>query len=139
MAYTALDVSKPTTAQTRQAAIDSARTDIAAMRDSLVSTGAVQGFNYQNTGGTADQPAILWNKRSAEVVKIVMTWGTTGGEAGNVTKMAFYYAANESHGSFPSSTNGTYDNMADLSGNFVMTLAYDSNGNCTSTTWGSTP
>lgn len=140
MSYTAFDVTKPvTTPDTRQASIDSIRTNLAALRDDLVGSGMVQGFNYAVTGGTASQPGTLWYKRSAEVVKIVLTWGTSGGEDGNVTKAAFYYASNESHASFPASTNGTYSSMVDGSGNYVCTVAYDSSGNVTTTTWGSTP
>ena len=106
MTYSAFNIAKPVVSDTRQVAVDYTRTNIAAMRDNLVATGIVQGFNYAVTGGTASQPGTLWYKRSTEVVKVVLTWGTTGGENGNVTKMAFYYAPDESHGSFPASTNG---------------------------------
>ena len=126
MSYDALDVTKPTTAQTRQALVDSSRTNIAAMRDALVATGILQGFNYSVSGGTADQPAILYYKRSTEWVKVVLTWGTTGGEDGNVTVMAFYYSSN---------SGGAWDNMADAAGKYICTIAYDANGNVTTTTW----
>ena len=129
MAYTAFNVAKPVVSDTRQVAVDYMRTNMVAMRDALVGTGIVQGFSYNTTGGTAAQPATLWYKRGTEAVKIVLTWGNTGGSDGNVTKMAFYYAANESHASFPTSTNGTYDAMADASGNYVAHVTYDSNGN----------
>ena len=140
MAYTAFNIAKPVVSDTRQVAVDYMRTNIAAMRDNLVATGIVQGFNYSVSGGTASQPGTLWYKRSTEVVKVVLTWGTTGGEDGNVTKMAFYYAPDESHGSFPASTNGTYSAMGDLTnGYYVNTIAYDVNGNVTTTTWSATP
>ena len=56
-----------------------------------------------------------------------------------MTKAAYYYAANESHASFPSTTNGTYDGMADASGEYVLTITYDADGNVTAATWGATP
>lgn len=139
MAYTALNASKPVVSDTRQTSVDFMRTNLAALRDAIIATGVVQGFNYRVTGGTAEQPGVLWFKRATEVVKVVLTWGSTGGENGNVTKAAFYYASNESHVSFPTSTNGTYDPMSDGSGYYVCVIAYDSNANPTTTTWGSTP
>lgn len=140
MAYTAFDGAKPdASTQNGTAFAQSTRDNLLALRDALVTTGIVQGFNYAPTGGTAEQPATAYWKRSTECVKAVLTWGTSGGEDGNVTKAALYYAPDESHGSFPTSTNGTYSAMADASGNYVVTMTYDSNGNCTASTWGSTP
>lgn len=139
MAYTALDATKPTTAQTRQAIVDSTRTNLDALRDAIAALGAVQGFAYYPTGGTAEQPTTIYFKRGSECVKVVLTWGSSGGSDGNVTKAAYYFAANETHASFPTSTNGTYDAMADASGDYVMTIGYDTNGNATSATWGAVP
>lgn len=129
MTYTALDTSKPTTAQTRQAAVDAIRTNIVAIRDAIVSGGLVQGFNYSVVGGTAEQPAQVFLKRGAEWIRLDLTWGVSGGASGNVTKAAYYYSAN---------SGGAYDAMADLSGNYVITLAYDASGNLITTTWGVT-
>lgn len=130
MAYTALDPTVPTVAQTRQAAIDAARTNMQAMRDALIACGTVQGFNYSVTGGTAEQPATLLYKKGTEWVKIDLTWGNSGGSDGNVTKAAFYYSSN---------SGGAYDAMADDDGNYVVTLAYDASANLTTSTWGATP
>jgi hypothetical protein len=130
MPYTALNVTVPTVAQTRQAAVDAMRTNIAALRDSIVATGCAQGFNYSVAGGTAEQPAQLFYKRGAEWIRADLTWGATGGELGNVTKAAFYYSSN---------SGGAYDPMADASGYYVVTVAYDANANPTTSTWGSTP
>lgn len=130
MAYTALDVTKPTVAQTRQAAVDAARANQAALRDAAITGGLVQGFNYSVLGGTAEQPAQVFLKRGAEWIRLDLTWGVSGGSAGNVTKAAYYYSAN---------SGGAYDPMADVSGNYVSTLAYDASGNLITTTWGATP
>ena len=131
MAYTPFNAAVPTVAQTRQAAVDAMRTNIQAMRDCLVGTGIVQGFNYSVSGGTASQPALLLYKRAAEWIKVALTWGSTGGEDGNVTKMAFYYS---------SDSGSNYYGMADVTnGYYVCTIAYDADGNVTTTAWGLTP
>jgi len=130
MAYTAFDSTKPVGTQTGTAFATSTRANILALRDAIAAMGSVQGFNYSYTTGTADQPTTILFKRSTEWIKLVLTWGTTGGEAGNVTKAAYYYSSN---------SGGAYDGMADAAGYYVMTLTYDSNGNLTATTWGSTP
>jgi hypothetical protein len=134
MAYDPLDTTKPTTAgspePTRQASIDAIRHNLAALRDALAAGGFVQGFNYEPSGGSAEQPAILYYKRGTEWIKLSLTWGTTGGEAGNVTKIVYQYSAN---------SGGAYDSMADGAGKYVLSLSYDSSGNCTGGTWGSTP
>lgn len=131
MTYAALDVTKPdASTQNGTQFAGSTRDNIRAMRDALVATGLVQGFAYSVSGGTAEQPATLYYKRSTEWIKVDLTWGTSGGEAGNVTKAAYYYSSN---------SGSAYDGMADASGNYVATITYDSNGNCTATSWGSTP
>ncbi len=126
MAYTPYDVAVPTTAQTRQAAIDSIRTDLAALRDALAATGIVQGFNYSVSGGTADQPAQLFYKRGVEWIRVDVTWGTTGGEDGNPTVMAFYYSPNSGVSSY---------GMADAAGKYTVTISYDTDANVTGAVW----
>jgi len=127
MTYSALDATKPTTAQTRQASFDSTRTNIDALRDILIATGQVQGFNYSVAAGTNAKPTQVLFKRSAEWIKVDLTYD------GNdlVTKMALYYSSN---------SGGAYDPMADLTnGYYVLTIAYDGNFDVSSTTWGLTP
>lgn len=131
MAYDAYDVAKPDAATQNGANFGEAtRDNLRTLRDILAAGGLVQGFNYSVTGGTASQPATLLLKRSTEWIKVDLTWGSSGGSDGNVTKMAFYYSSN---------SGGAYDGMADLSGYYVLTLTYDASGNLTSTTWGATP
>jgi hypothetical protein len=45
------DATKPTTAQTRQAAVDSARNNFAAVVDAMVGFGVVPGWTYSQTSG----------------------------------------------------------------------------------------
>lgn len=131
MAYTALDPTLPDwVPQTGIQVTQSTRDNVRALRDALVAAGAIQGFNYSVTGGTASQPATLLFKRGVEWIKVNLTWGTTGGEDGNVTKAAYYYS---------SDSGSNYFGMADAAGYYVQTIAYDSSANVTTTTWGATP
>lgn len=131
MTYTAYDGTKPDAAtQTLTQMGQSERDNLNAMRDYLATFGAMPGFDMSVSGGTAEQPAILYFKRGTEWIKVVQTWGTAGGEAGNVTKEAYYYSAN---------SGGAWDGMADGAGKYVLTYTYDGSSNCTATTWGSTP
>lgn len=140
MTYTAFNPALPDGGTQNGTAFSaSARANLTAMRDQIVAMGGMSGFNYIASGGTAEQPAKLYYKRSTEVVRIDLTWGSSGGSDGNVTKAAYYYAANETHASFPTSTSGTYEGMVDGSGYYVQSFTYDSSANLTSTTWGLTP
>lgn len=127
MAYTALDIKKPITPQTRQAGIDSERANLIALRNALAANGAVQGWNYTWAGGTIDQPTQQQFRRGAEWITLLLTWGTVGGEYGNMTKCVYFYSSNSGSSSDP---------MADLAGNYVANFSYDANGNCIAITWG---
>jgi hypothetical protein len=134
MAYDPFRPSVPTTAgsptPTRQATIDDTRKNLMALRDLLVAFGMVQGFDYSVAGGSAEEPAQVFYKKGTEWVRLDLTWGTTGGEDGNVTKFAMYYSSN---------SGGAYDPLADDAGEYVATYTYDGSGNCTAVAWGSTP
>lgn len=119
MTYTAFDPSKPTTAQTRQAAIDSIRYNLLASRDAVI-TGAFAGWNYSVSGGTADQPGTTFRKNGTEWLRAVLSWGTSGGGNGNVTQAVYAYSLN----------SGTaWDTIGTLA------ITYDGDGNITETTW----
>jgi hypothetical protein len=141
MTYTAYDGTKPDPAtQAGTAFGTSTRANMKVLRDYVAAMGMVPGWKYYAVVGTgsAEAPQYMYYRKgsSGEVIRITPTWGSSGGEAGNATKMNFAYASNESHASFPTTTNGTYEGMVDDAGYYVMTLTYDSNGNCTATTWG---
>ena len=140
MTYTAYNPALPDAAtQNGTAFANSTRANMQAMRDHIALLGGMPGFNFAVSGGTAEQPAKLYYKRGTESIRVDLTWGISGGGTGNVTKAAYYYASNETHASFPTSTNGTYEGIIDGSGFYVQTLTYDASANLTSTTWGSTP
>jgi len=121
MAYIPFDATKPTTAQTRQAAITSILQNFLAARDSLI-MGEFPGFNYSVSGGTADQPAIMYWTDGTECVKASLTWGNSGGTDGNPTVIVYAYAPT-------GGTGGTFVTIK------TVTYAYDDNGNLTNTTW----
>lgn len=120
MTYTAFDATKPDAAtQNGTQFAQAIRNNQAAMRDAIV-TGSLPGFNYSTSGGTAEQPAIIYFKKSTDWIRITLTWGTTGGADGNVTVAVLAYSSN---------SGGAYDTMG------TQTITYDSNGNVTATTW----
>lgn len=127
MPYIPYDVAKPITLQTRQAAIDAERTNLIALRNVLAANGAVQGWDYTWAGGTIDQPTQQQFRRGAEWITLLLTWGTVGGEYGNMTRCVYFYSSN---------SGAVSDPMADTTGNYVANFSYDADGNCIGITWG---
>jgi hypothetical protein len=121
MAYTPFDATKPdATAQTLTQMGQSERDNLRAIRDAVVSMGGFAGWNMAPSGGTAEQPATITYSKGSERVRASLTWGTTGGAAGNVTVAVYDY----------SSTSGSsYDTIG------TKTYTYDPAGNVTATTW----
>lgn len=117
MAYTALDLTKPdATTQTLTQMGTSERANFYALRDGDF-FGGESGWTYSQSGGTADEPTtMLWSK-GTERIRITATWGTTGGNNGNVTSATIAYSAN----------SGTaYDTIE------TRAATYDASGNFTS-------
>lgn len=120
MAYTPFDGSKPNGASQNGTQFgQSARDNFNAIRDAAVLGGGFPGFNLAASGGTAAQPAQLLYSKGTERVRATLTWGTTGGEAGNVTVAVYAYS--------PDAT--TYSTIG------TKTVTYDGNANVTATTW----
>lgn len=120
MAYTAFDGSKPDpTTQGITAYSQAIRDNEQALRDAVVA-GAMAGWDMAQSGGTAEQPASIFFTKSAEIVKLELTWGSSGGENGNVTQIVLKYSSNG---------GGAYDTIG------TATFTYDSNAYCTAITW----
>ncbi len=120
MSYTAFDGSKPDpTTQGITAFASSTRDNLEALRDAVVA-GIMPGWNLSASGGTVDEPAAWIYAKGSERVKLELTWGTTGGEDGNVTVMVMKYS---------SDSGSNYDTVG------TATFTYDSNGYCTAITW----
>ena len=130
MAYVNIDTTKPTTAQTRQAAVDSMRTNTQALRDRMVAAMSM-GATFSITTGPADQPVEVLMTMAAERWKGRFSYGVSGGGSGNVISEAWFYSNN---------SGSTYDPVTfQGSSNYVTTYGYDANGNLISTTLGATP
>jgi len=122
---------KPVTSDTRQQSIDFIKNNGVAIWAMLGGSGLGPGWNFAKAGGTASQPAtITYTYDTTIKVRVTLTWGTTGGEDGNITKAVY---------EFSDDTGATWDALDDEDGNYVKTVAYDADGNVTTTTWGNTP
>lgn len=120
MPYPQFDPTKPDAATQNGTQVAQAiRDNLMALRD-MVINGTFVGFNMSVSGGTAEQPAIIYRKKSTEWLKAAITWGTVGGEAGNPTVIVYSYSAN---------SGVAYDTIG------TVTIAYDASGNVTTTTW----
>jgi hypothetical protein len=121
MAYTLFDPTTPdATTQTLTQMGQSERNNLKAVRDACIMGGGFYGFNLAVSGGTADQPALLTYSKGTEKIKAALTWGTTGGEAGNITVVAYSYSAD---------SGSTWATIG------TKTITYDANANVTATTW----
>lgn len=121
---------KPVTSDTRQASIDFIKNNGVALWSMLGGAGLAPGWAMAPSGGTADQPAVVTFSYLTLRVRQTLTWGTSGGEAGNVVKVVYEWSDD---------SGATYDALDDESGNYVQTITYDTAGNVTATTWGNTP
>lgn len=121
MTYPVFDPTIPdATAQTLTQMGTSERNNMKSLRDACIMGGGFYGFNLAASGGTASQPALLTYRKGTERVKAALTWGTAGGEAGNVTVAVYSYSAD---------SGSTYTTIG------TKTVTYDSSANVTATTW----
>jgi len=59
------------------------------------------GWNYSYSGADPSQPDSITYSQGTERYRVTLTWGTTGGEDGNITQAVFEYSSN-SGGSYSS-------------------------------------
>lgn len=123
MAYTAFAAANPVGTQTGTAAIDSARTNGLALRDAIL-MGAMDGFVFSVSGGTASQPAIMYWKNGTTWLRASITWGSGTGTDGNPTSIAWDLSIN-SGTDYTTAPGGAID---------TQTFTWDSAGNLTATT-----
>lgn len=84
MAYTAADVSKPTTANTREEVVNFARTNAAALRDMIAGGGDGSGaWAFAQSGGTAAAPTTITLSKGAERIRWSLTY--TGNQVTAIT------------------------------------------------------
>ncbi len=116
MTYQAFDATKPdATTQNGTQFAQSTRDNIRALRD-LIVTGAIFGWSTTLSGGSPEQPTTVVRANGVERLRSVITWGTTGGEEGNVIRVDYTYSQD---------AGDTYEaigyvvNNYDVDGNFV--------------------
>ena len=131
MPYTTYSTAAPNISQTRQAAIDSIRYNLMALRDALVmgelmnwdmtagdsSSGTSPVFTTPPANGS--EPALVRFRNSPEEIMLWITWST-----GVPTKIRYYYS--------PTYLSGYPANLAIIR---AENISYDVNGNVTSTSW----
>lgn len=119
MPYTPFVDSKPVGTDTGTEAINYIRQNLMAMRDAVV-MGAMIDWDFSKSGGTAEEPAIILYTKGVERLRVSLTWGTSGGEDGNVKVALWEYSSN-------SGTN--YDTVG------TQTMTYDASGNPSTAVW----
>ena len=120
MAYISFDPASPNpTTQNGSVCFDGTRNNMKAIRDAGVMQ-VFPGFNMAVAGGTAEQPATITYSKSTERVRLTITWGSSGGAAGNPQTVVYAYSSN---------SGSSYDTIG------TETITYDANGNVTATTW----
>lgn len=119
MAYNAFTDGKPVGTDTGLEAIDYMRENLMALRDAVVA-GAMAGWDYAPSGGTADEPATVTYSKSTERIRGSITWGSSGGADGNPTEIVWEYS---------SDSGSTWDAIG------TESITYDASANVTAVTW----
>lgn len=120
-AYTDFLSDKPVIADNGDIVINNTRDNLMALRDGSVA-GVMPGWNFTRTvgGGSDEEPDEIIYKNGVEWIRLVITWGTSGGDVGNPTVVVYSYSAN----------SGTlYHPMG------TLTYTYNSNGTLTDSVW----
>ena len=101
--------------------------------ESLFGTGFLHGWDISLSGGSAEQPQyMIWSKGTNRV-RVELTWGTSGGEDGNVTRCVVSYSENS--GSTWVVYKGTDSSGNPELTNGFFTISYDSLGNFQTGVW----
>lgn len=124
MPYTSFNGALPNGAapdnQNGTAVLQSIRDNAYAMRDAIVAAGSFPGWNKTPSGGTEAQPAQMLASKGVERIKVLITYGTDGGEAGSVTQAVYSYS---------SDSGAVYSTIG------TRTIAYTANGYFNGDTW----
>lgn len=119
MAYTPFDNTKPDgTVNTGPETLTAIRENLQAMSDAVM-MGVMPGWNMSVSGGTAEEPDEVVFAQAPEVIKAMLTWGSSGGSEGNVVQIVF-----------TQSPDGVTFNAIG-----TVTITYDADGNATASTW----
>jgi len=125
MAYTPFDLTKPNASQDGPGVLGSANANDVALMYALIA-GTAPGWAYApNIGaGTVEQPQyMLWTNGTLLRVRATVTWGTTGGDVGNITSVI--WQVSQDGGGTPDYVGpGTWTTMG-----ATQTFTYDAYGN----------
>ena len=119
MAYNPFLDNSPIAATNGSTIIDETRQNLDALRDAVV-MGSMPGWTYANNGVDKAEPDQIEYSKGVERIRGLLTWGTSGGAAGNLTQAVWDYSAD---------SGGLYENIGNL------TIAYDPSGNVTGASW----
>jgi hypothetical protein len=121
MTYALFDPAVPdVSTDTRKEAIDNARHNLTALADMLAAFAGMQGFDVAIVTSTSDGPTEVTATNGTQIVKKVITYGTSGVTDGLPVTC-----------DYSKSTNGgsSYDSIA------TQTFNYDGSGNFTDYAW----
>lgn len=124
MVYVQYVSDTPDIADTGAEVIDDTRQNLMALRDALVAGSLFDWDMSLVVGGGSDEEPdeILYsNGTNTEAIKLVITWGTAGGEDGNPTVIVYSYSTDDFGAS--DEAMGT------------LTLTYNGSGTLTATSW----
>jgi hypothetical protein len=134
MTYTVFDQTAPEPTQGGAEVLTSTRENLIAVRDAIIADGFFPGWDMetQDSDGSAppttpEQPDQVVFFKDSELIKLSLTWGTAGGEEGNVTQIVAEYSADAGALFEPMGATG-YPNG-------TLTISYDANGVPLSHTW----
>ena len=105
--------------QTGTVFADKARHNINAIADAVL-MGALPGYAYSVQSGTNEQPTVVHHTNGNDIIRLEITWGSSGGADGNPTQIIYKVSDN----------GGT-----DWTTIKTQTISYDANGNVSSTSW----
>jgi hypothetical protein len=119
MSYDFLDRTSPVITQTGTVFADKSRCNINACADAVL-MGCLPGYAYSVISGSNDQPTVIHYTSGNDVLKLEISWGSSGGADGNPVQIVYKV-----------SDNGGTDWVAIK----TQIINYDANGNVSSTSW----
>lgn len=120
MPYVDFAEGKPVIADSGSLVVTNTRENLLAVRDGVI-MGVMPDWNM-TAAGTADQPSQLQWVKGVYALRAAITWGTSGGSLYNPTIITYSF-------------NGNSLNAGSWLAIGTLTIAYDANGDVTTSTW----
>lgn len=119
MTYPAFVDNKPALTDDGDDAVDYMRNNLMALQD-MVAFGTAYGWAYSQSGGTDEKPTYRLLSKGTYRLRGTYTYGTTGGEADNVTQVIYEQSSN---------SGSSYDTIK------TGTFTYSTGGIMTASSW----